>query len=103
MSIGIPPDSTGGAGLSGTGDGVDEGRQNIKREADRGRAERAGAVVVNWSMNWKASLVNRAWSILQAAMYQVSGSVSVGHPNGMVVIWLWMLDLRPRQNFITRV
>jgi len=47
MSIGIPPDSTGGAGLSGTGDEVDEGRQNIKREADRGRAERAGAVVVN--------------------------------------------------------
>jgi len=69
MSIGIPPDSTGGAGLGGTGGRVDEGRQNVKRGADRGRAECMGAVVVDQSMDWKASLVNCAWSILQAAMY----------------------------------
>jgi len=103
MSIGIPLDGMGGAGLSGTGGRVVGGRRNIERGADRGRAERAGAVVVDWSMDWKASLVNRAWSILRIAMYQASGSVFVGRPNGMVAIWLWMLDLRPQRNFTTRV
>jgi len=103
MSIGIPPDGIGGAGLGGMGGGVDEGRRNVERGADRGGAERAGVIVVDQSVDWKASLVNRAWSILRAAMYQASGSVSVGRPNGMVAIWLWMLDLRPRRNFTTRV
>ena len=56
---------------------MDGGRRNIEREADRGRAEHAGAVVVDRSMDWKASLVNHAWSILWIAMYQASGSVSV--------------------------
>jgi len=51
MSIGIPLDSTGGAGLSGTGGRVVGGRRNIERGADRGRAERTGAIVVDWSMN----------------------------------------------------
>jgi len=103
MSIGIPPDGTGGADLGGTGGRVDGGRQNVERGADRGRAERAGAVVVDQSVDWKASLVSRAWSILQADAYQASGSVSVGCPKGMVAIWLWMLILRPQRNFTTRV
>jgi len=68
--------------------GVDGGRQNIERGADRERAERAGAVVVDRSMDWKASLVNHAWSILWVATYQASGSVSVGCPKGMIAIWL---------------
>jgi len=51
MSIGIPPDGTGGVGLGRTGGRVDEGRQNIKRGADQGRAERTGAVVVDWSVD----------------------------------------------------
>jgi len=41
----------GGVGLSGTGGGVDGGRRNIEREADRGRAEHMGAIVVDWSMD----------------------------------------------------
>jgi len=82
---------------------VDGERRNVERGADRGGAERAGVVVVDQSMDWKASLVNCAWLILRAAMYQASGSVSAGHPNGIVAIWLWMLDLRPRRNFTTRV
>jgi len=99
----MPPDGTGGAGLGGMGGGVDGERRNVERGTDRGRAERAGAVVVDRSMDWKASLVSRAWSILQAAAYQASGSVSAGRPKGMVVIWLWMLVLRPQRNFTTRV
>jgi len=51
MSIGIPLDGTGGAGLSGTGGRVVGERQNIERGADRGRVECAGAVVVDWSMD----------------------------------------------------
>jgi len=60
MSIGIPPNSMGGAGLGGTGGRVNGRRQNIERGADRGRAECMGAVVVDRSMDWKASLVNHA-------------------------------------------
>jgi len=103
MSIGIPPDGMGGAGLGGTGGGVDGERRNVERGADRGRAEHAGAVVGDRSVDWKASLVSRVWSILRAAAYQASGSVSAGHPKGMVTIWLWMLVFRPRRNFTTRV
>jgi len=51
MSIGIPPDGTGRVGLGGTGGGVDEERQNVKRGADRGRAEHAGAIVIDRSMD----------------------------------------------------
>jgi len=96
MSIGIPPDGTGGVGLGGTGGRVDRGRQNIERGADRGRVERMGAIVVDQSMDWKASLVNCAWLILWAAAYKASRSVSAGHLKGMVAIWLWMFDLSPR-------
>jgi len=102
-SIGIPPDGTGGVGLGGTGGGVDRGRRNVGRGADQGRAECAGAVVSDWSVDWKASLVSHAWSILQAAAYQASRSVFAGRPKGMVAIWLWMLVFRPRRNFTTRV
>ena len=45
-----------------------------------------GVEVVEWSVDWKASFANHAWSILQAAVYQASGSVSVGCPKGIVVI-----------------
>ena len=38
---------------------MDGGRRNVERGADRGRVEHAGAIVVDQSMDWKASLVNR--------------------------------------------
>jgi len=82
---------------------MDGGRQNVKRGADRGRAECTGAIVVDRSVDWKASLVSRAWLILWADAYQASRSVSAGCPKGMIAIWLWMLILRPRWNFTTRV
>jgi len=103
MSIGIPLDGTDRAGLGGTEGRVDGGRRNIERGADRERVERVRAAVIDWNVDWKASLVNRAWSILWVAVYQASGSVSAGRPKGMVAIWLWMFDLSPQQNFTTRV
>jgi len=101
--MGIPLDGAGGGGLGGTGGGASGGGRNIERGAERGGVEREEVEVVVWSMDWKASLASLAWSILRAAVYQVSGSVSAGCLKGMVVIWLWMFNRRPRQNFTTRV
>jgi len=97
MSLLLPKQLSGvTAGLGGTGGGVDGGRRNIERRADRGRSEHVGAVVGNWSVDWKASLVSHAWSILWAAAYQASGSVSADRPKGIVAIWLWILVLSVR-------
>jgi len=101
--MGIPPDSAGGGSLGGIGGGASRGGQNTERGVERGGAECEGVEVVVRSMNWKALLASLAWSILQAAAYQASGSVSAGRPKGMVAIWLWMFNQSPRQNFTTRV
>ena len=93
--MGIPLDSAGGGGLGGTGGGASGGGWNIERGVERGGAERKGVKVVVWSMDWKASLASLTWSILQAAAYQASGSVSAGCLKGMVAIWLWMFNWRP--------
>jgi len=69
MSIDISLNSTGRAGLGETGGRVNGGRQNVERGADQERVEHAEAVVVDRSVDWKASLINHAWSILQAATY----------------------------------
>jgi len=42
---------------------------------------------VKHDIDWKALLASRAWSILRAALYHASGSVSVGYPYSMVAIW----------------
>jgi len=51
MSIGIPPDGTGGVGLRETGGGAGWRRQNIERGVGWGRVERIGAVVVDRSID----------------------------------------------------
>ena len=48
--------------------------------------QRKGLVEQGQSVDWNASFANRTWSILWAAVYQASGSVSAGRPKGMVVI-----------------
>jgi len=42
---------------------------------------------VERNMDWKALLVRCTWSILCATLYYALGSVLVGRPYGMVVIW----------------
>jgi len=86
--MGTPPDGAGGGrgGLGGVGGGAAGGEQSTEKGVGRARAERAGVTVVNWSVDWNASFANRAWSILRAAAYQASGSVSAGLPKGMVAI-----------------
>jgi len=86
--MGIPPDGVGGGrgGLGRTeGRAAGEERSTEKGVARAG-AEHAGVTVVDQSMDWNASFANCAWSILRAAVYQASRSVSAGRPMGMVAI-----------------
>ena len=46
-----------------------------------------GAKEAEHDTNWKASLARCTWSILCAALYYMSGSVSAGRLYSMVVIW----------------
>ena len=48
--------------------------------------QRKGLVEQGQSVDWNASFANRTWSILWAAAYQASGSVSAGCPKSMVAI-----------------
>jgi len=88
MFMDIPPD---GAGRGGGGLGRTEGRaaggeRSTEKGVGRARVECAGVTVVDQSMDWNASFANCAWSILRAAVYQASGSVSAGHLKGIVAI-----------------
>jgi len=86
--MGIPPDGAGrgGGGLGGMEGGATGGERSTKKGVGRVGAERAGVMVVNRSVDWNASFASRTWSILLAAAYQAFGSVSAGHPKGMVAI-----------------
>jgi len=86
--MGIPPDGAGrgSRGLGGTEGGASGEERSTKKGVGQVGAEHAGVTVVNRSMDWNASFASRAWSILQAAAYQASGSVLAGRPKGMVAI-----------------
>jgi len=86
--MGIPPDGAGrgSGGLGGTEGRAAGGERSTEKEVGRAGVEHAGVTVVNWSVDWNASFASCAWSILRAAAYQASGSVSAGRPKGMVAI-----------------
>jgi len=86
--MGTPPDGAGGGGggLGGMEGGAAGGERSTEKGVGQARVEHAGVTVVDWSIDWNASFANCAWSILWAAAYQASGSVSVGHPKGIVAI-----------------
>jgi len=86
--MGIPPDGAGGGGggLGGTEGGATEGEQSTEKGVGRVGAERAEVTVVDQNMDWNASFTSHTWSILWAAVYQASRSVSAGRPKGMVAI-----------------
>jgi len=86
--MGIHPDGAdgGGGGLGRTEGGATGEERSTEKGVGRVGAGHAGVTVVDWSMDWNASFASHAWSILQAAAYQASGSVSAGHPKGMVAI-----------------
>jgi len=76
----------GGGGLGETEGGAAGEERSTEKGVGRARAEHAGVTVIDQSVDWNASFANRAWSILQAAVYQASGSVSTGHLKGIVAI-----------------
>jgi len=86
--MGIPPHGAdgGGGGLGRTEGGATGGEQSTEKEVGQVGAGCAGVTVINRSVDWNASFASRTWSILQAAVYQASGSVSAGRPKGMVAI-----------------
>jgi len=88
MFMGILPDGAGrgGGSLGGTEGRAAGGKQSTEKGVGQAEAEHVGVTVIDWSMDWNTSFANYAWSILQAAVYQASRSVSTGHPKGMVAI-----------------
>jgi len=86
--MGTPLDGAGGGrgGLGGIEGGAAGGERSTEKGVGRAGAEHTGVTVVNWSVDWNASFANHAWSILQAAAYQASRSVSAGRPKGIVAI-----------------
>jgi len=80
MSMGTPIDGVVGRGFGVTGGGGARG--NLVTDNGGGQAETVLSTVegVERDMDWKASFVRRAWSILCAALYHASGSVSAGRP-----------------------
>jgi len=66
--------------------GAAGGERSTEKGVGRAGAERAGVTVVDRSVDWNALFANCAWSILRAAAYQASGSVSADHLKGIVAI-----------------
>ena len=85
--MGTPIDRAGGGGFRATGRGRAEGSLATDKGGGRAKMVLGDAEGTEHDMDWKASLARRAWSILQAALYHASGSVSVGRLYGMVAIW----------------
>jgi len=77
--MGTPIDRTVSRGFGMTRGGGARG--NLAADNGGGRAETvlSEAEGVERNTDWKASFARRAWSILLAALYYASGSVSAGH------------------------
>jgi len=78
--MGTPIDEVVGGGFRVTRGGGARG--NLAMDNGEGRAETVLSDVEGAECNtdWKASFARCTWSILYAALYHTSGSVSAGHP-----------------------
>jgi len=86
--MGTLPDGAGGGGggLGGMESRAAGGERSTEKGVGRARVERAGVTVIDRSVDWNTSFANCTWSILWAAAYQASGSVSAGCLKGIVAI-----------------
>jgi len=86
--MGILLDGAGGGGgdLGRMEGRAARGERSTEKGIGRAGVERVEVIVVDRSVDWNTLFANCAWSILQATAYQAFGSVSTGHPKGMVVI-----------------
>jgi len=85
--MGTPINGAGGRGFRATGRGGMGGSLVVDKGGGRMEMVLGDVEGAEHDMDWKASLARCAWSILRAALYHVSGSVSAGCPYGMVAIW----------------
>jgi len=78
--MGTPIDGVVGGGFGATGGGGMRG--NLAANNGGGWAEMvlSAAEGTERDTDWKALFARRAWSILRAALYHASGSVSAGRP-----------------------
>jgi len=78
--MGTPIDGAVGRGFEMTGGGGARG--SLAADNGGGRAETvlSEAEGAERDTDWKALFARRAWSILLAALYHASGSVSAGRP-----------------------
>jgi len=78
--MGTPIDGVVGGGFRMTGGGGARG--NLAMDNGGGQAETVLSDVegAECDTDWKASFARHAWSILLAALYHASGSVSAGRP-----------------------
>jgi len=78
--MGTPIDGAVGGGFGATKGGGARG--NLAADNGGGRAETVLSEVeeAERDTDWKASFARHAWSILLAALYHASGSVSAGRP-----------------------
>jgi len=78
--MGTPIDGAVGGGFGMTGGG--RARGSLAADNGGGRAEMvlSEAEGAEHDTDWKASFARHAWSILLAALYHASGSVSAGRP-----------------------
>jgi len=76
--MGTSIDGVVGGGFGGTGGGGARG--NLATDNGGGQAETvlSAAEEAERDTDWKASFARCAWSILRAALYHASGSVSAG-------------------------
>ena len=85
--MGTPIDGAGGGGFGTTGRGGAGGSLAMDKGGGWAEIVLGNAEGTERDTDWKASLARCTWSILQAALYHMSGSVSAGRPYGIVAIW----------------
>jgi len=85
--MGTPIDRAGSGGFGATGKSRTGGSLTADKGGGQAETVLGDAEGAEHDTDWKASLVRCTWSILCAALYHTSGSVSAGRPYGMVVIW----------------
>jgi len=85
--MGTPIDRAGSRGFGATRRGGMGGSLAVDKGGSRAEIVLGDVEGAERDTDWKASLVRRAWSILCAALYHMSGLVLAGRSYSMVAIW----------------
>jgi len=78
--MGTPIDGAVGGGFGATKGGGARGNLAVGNGGGRAKTVLSEVEEAEHDTDWKASFARHAWSILLAALYHTSGSVSAGRP-----------------------